>query len=340
MAHLTRLGLGNQAFFYRFGAHTLAVDAGAVVDDLDDHLATLVLGPDQERPGLGLAGSNAVGGLLDAVVDRIANDVGQRVLDGLDDGAVELGFLTLGLEGDVFLTGACDVPDDSGKLAEDVAHRLHPGLHDPFLQLARDQVESLAGVRQFVILNLAGELKNLVPRKHKLLDQVHQALEKGNIHPDGRLGHRRFFGRSRNGDLRFHWCRCCFHWCRIKSLINLYRGRFFRFFIHWRDCRFGLGQSIEPRKRLARRLESGIVLRLRDRCGFRSGGGSFRRSTTFCIMGFFRLVPEPHDQFDIIFLALSAGLDQRGKGLVDGVGSLDDESDTIGHEKKLAITHF
>ena len=125
---------------------------------------------------------------LDAVVDRVADDVGQRVLDGLDDRAVELGLLAdhLDLDRLVELTG--QVPHDPGELGPDVVDGLHPGLHHPFLQLAGDQVEPLGWRAEPVVVGIGGQLDDLVAGQHQLTDQVHQPVEEGDVDPDRALG--------------------------------------------------------------------------------------------------------------------------------------------------------
>ena len=86
--------------------------------------------------------------LLDAVVDRVAHQVGQRVLDRLEQAAVELGLLALHDQLDLLAERVAQVPDDPGQLRPDVLDRLHPGLHDALLQLAGDHAEPLGAADQ------------------------------------------------------------------------------------------------------------------------------------------------------------------------------------------------
>ena len=82
------------------------VDAGAVVGDLDVDLAALVEGAQRtDGPPARLAGGQAGLRQLDAVVDGIADDVGERVLDGLDDGLVQLRLCAFHLDVDLFAAG-------------------------------------------------------------------------------------------------------------------------------------------------------------------------------------------------------------------------------------------
>ncbi len=88
-------------------------------------------------PSAGLPAATRTSGSLDAVVDGVAHHVGERVLDRLDDRLVELGLLALGLHPDLLAAGGGEVAHDSGELRPHRADRLHAGLHDALLQLAR-----------------------------------------------------------------------------------------------------------------------------------------------------------------------------------------------------------
>ena len=72
-------------------ATACGVDAAAVVADLDDDAAAGVAGGDLERAGRRLAGRDALLGGLQAVVERVADEVHERVAERVDDGAVQFG---------------------------------------------------------------------------------------------------------------------------------------------------------------------------------------------------------------------------------------------------------
>ena len=69
------------------------VDAPAVVRHADDDAAAGVAGGDLQAAALRLARRDALLRRLEAVVERVADEVHERVADGVDDGAVELGVL-------------------------------------------------------------------------------------------------------------------------------------------------------------------------------------------------------------------------------------------------------
>ena len=95
------------------------------------------------RPSAGLPHVLAVVGALDAVVDRVADEVGQRIADRVDDRLVELGLLADHLEAHLLAARVGDLADDARHLRPRRADRLHAGLHQVLLQVARDQVEPL-----------------------------------------------------------------------------------------------------------------------------------------------------------------------------------------------------
>ncbi len=175
----------NQPSFHRLTLDPFGIDARAVVGDLDDDVAALVIGPQQDRAGGLLAFTHSHFGLLDAVVAGVADDVSERVLDRLDDGLVELGFGALHLDLDLLADLGGEIADYARQLVPDHPDGLHTGAHDAFLKFAGDQVEALRGTVAGAVL--AGRpLQDLIAGQHQFPDQVHQLVEQGNIDPDGR----------------------------------------------------------------------------------------------------------------------------------------------------------
>ena len=167
-----------------------AVDAGAVVGDLDDDLAALVPGAQGEHALGRLADPHAGVGVLDAVVDGVADQVRQRVLDRLEQGLVQLGVAALHLQADGLLQLEAQVADDARQLGPDVVDRLHARLHDALLQLAGDEVEPLRGAHQVGVVGAPDVLDDLVAGEHQLPHQQHQLVEQVDVHPDGAVGDR------------------------------------------------------------------------------------------------------------------------------------------------------
>ena len=116
--------------------------------DLDVDLAAFVVGAQAQAALRRLAARHALLGPLDAVVDRVADDVGQRVLDGLDDGLVQLGVRAFHFETHLLAAGWARSRTRRGQFVPDVADRLHARLHDALLQFGGDQVQPLRGGQQ------------------------------------------------------------------------------------------------------------------------------------------------------------------------------------------------
>ena len=81
-------------------ADLLDGNAGAVVGDLDDDVAALLAGAQLQR-SLGVFSCRlAHFGRLDAVIERVPDRVGERVLDGFEQALVQFGVLALHLQPD------------------------------------------------------------------------------------------------------------------------------------------------------------------------------------------------------------------------------------------------
>ena len=108
----------------------MAIDAAAVVGHRDDDVAAGVAGGDAHGPGRRLAGGLALGGRLEAVVERVAHEVHERIAERVDDGPVELGVLADELELDVLAELGREVADEPREAQEHRLHGDHADLHD------------------------------------------------------------------------------------------------------------------------------------------------------------------------------------------------------------------
>ena len=120
--------------------------------DLDDDLTTGVVGAQGHCALLTLPGGDALRGWLDAVVDGVAHQVGQRVLDRLEQRPVQLGLPTQHGEGDLALQRRGQVAHHAGHLVPHVVDGLHACLHHAFLQLTGDEAEALGGAGELGVL--------------------------------------------------------------------------------------------------------------------------------------------------------------------------------------------
>ena len=117
---------------------TLArVDAAAVVAHGDDHVAAGVAGGDLQRARGRLARRDALLRRLEAVVERVADEVHERVAERVDHGAVELGLLAHELELDLLAELRREVAHEPREAQEHGLDRDHPHLHDHLLEGVR-----------------------------------------------------------------------------------------------------------------------------------------------------------------------------------------------------------
>ena len=78
---------------------------------------------------------------LEAVVDGVADHMSQGIGEALDDGAVDLGALAVGLQPHVLAGGVGDFAHDARHALEQRPHRLRADRHHAFLNFARQMFE-------------------------------------------------------------------------------------------------------------------------------------------------------------------------------------------------------
>ena len=94
----------------------------------------------RDAAGLGLAGGAPRSGRLDAVVDRVAHQVHQRIGEPVEDRAVELELGAAQLDLDALAGRARDLARDARQRLEDAQQRRRAQLERAPLQLADDAV--------------------------------------------------------------------------------------------------------------------------------------------------------------------------------------------------------
>ena len=146
---LGRLGLRDEPLRDRLGLDARRVEATAVVGDLDDDVAALVVGGEADAAALRLALHAALVRPLEAVVGGIAHHVGERVLDQIEHLAIELGLGALHVEIDLLAELGGKIAHDARQFLPGVADRLHARLHHAFLQLGGDVGQALQRPLEF-----------------------------------------------------------------------------------------------------------------------------------------------------------------------------------------------
>jgi hypothetical protein len=171
----------------RLRADLLGVEASAVVAHLDRDLAALVVGADPDHALLRLAHGSPLLGWLDPVIDRVPNEVRERVPDRFDDRPVQLGLLAFRLDPRPLAERDREVAHDAGDRRPRGSDRLETRLHHAFLQLRGDAIDRLRGGRERLVVALIRELDQVVARQNELADDGHEPVEEGDIDADGRV---------------------------------------------------------------------------------------------------------------------------------------------------------
>ena len=213
------LGLGQQLAGDRFLDQPLAVDALAVVDDVDQDLVARLTRRDRQQADLALARLAPVGGGLDAMIDRVADDVGQRIADHFDHFAIELDVTALDIDHDLLAELTRKVADQARDGDEQILDPLHAGAGDRVAHLGDDPRQSLeCAVDRDIAGGFAEAAGELVAGEHHVGNARHHSVEQFDRQADGarrgdaaraigggdRRGDDRGFGAGRErGDQRF-----------------------------------------------------------------------------------------------------------------------------------------
>ena len=171
--HRRELRFGRQTVLKYFLANLRHTDSAAVVADLDDDLATFVESAKANDTGIEFPGLDTFFGHFQTVIGGIADHVGQRILDHFQDLTIKFGFRTGHLQVDLLFQFVREVTDDTRKLGPRIADRLHSRLHDVFLQLGGNVVQSLQRRGKFAVLYMANHLEQLIARQHQFADRRH-----------------------------------------------------------------------------------------------------------------------------------------------------------------------
>ena len=118
------------------------VYAAAVVPHDDDDPIAFLFRPNQELAGRGFAAPNSFAGRLDAVIDRVAEQVNQRLGNLLDDLLVELRFAAPDRQDHFLVEGSRQVAHGAWKRIEHRGERQHGQLDHALPELLGDQVQA------------------------------------------------------------------------------------------------------------------------------------------------------------------------------------------------------
>src|SRR5579884_3260730 len=117
-AQFSDLLFGNESLLDRLTAHALHIDSGAIIADCHLNLVTLLPRLDPDGSLTRFAGRYTQFGAFDSMIERVAHEVNQRIVDVLHHVLVELGFLAADQELDLFSVSTRHIAHQAGKFAE------------------------------------------------------------------------------------------------------------------------------------------------------------------------------------------------------------------------------
>ena len=162
----------------RLADQRVAVDAAAVVGHLDQDLVAGLARRDAQIAGLVLAGLGPALLVLDAMIDRVADDVGQRIADHLDHLAIELDVAAVDLELDRLAQLGGEIAHHPRQCREQAVDPLHAGARDRVADLADAGGDALErGLDGEVALIVAQPPGELVAGEHGVGDAAHHPVE-------------------------------------------------------------------------------------------------------------------------------------------------------------------
>jgi hypothetical protein len=143
LGHLVDFDLRGQALRHRLRLDPLSVESASVVGNLDDDVPALMISGEANRALFGLASGAPFGRRFQTMVGRVANHMGERILDQIEDLSIEFGIGSVHFELDLLAQFGREVAHDPRQLLPRIPDRLHSGLHHPFLELGGDVGEPL-----------------------------------------------------------------------------------------------------------------------------------------------------------------------------------------------------
>ena len=187
------LGQGALPDFFR-------INASPVVEDLDDHLVALVISAQPQGSLRPLAGAHALRGRLDAMADRIAHQVGQRLGDRIQNALVEIGLPAPDDQLHFFSALSRNVTDHARKAAKQLIDRHHANLHDRVLQVVQHPPLECHGIGELSAQDIFREALSKFEqrllqhrfRQDQFADQIEYAVDSFRIHAQqvvGAAGH-------------------------------------------------------------------------------------------------------------------------------------------------------
>ena len=145
LRHGIDFGLAVDARRDSLGRQAFDIDAAPVVADRQrDPVARLACGEFQQTD-LALVGLDAFARPFEPVVDRVADDVRQRIADHFDHFAVELHFAAFEIDHNLLAKLVREIADQPWERAEQMFKPLHAHAGDCIANIGEDRAEPIEG---------------------------------------------------------------------------------------------------------------------------------------------------------------------------------------------------
>ena len=162
----------------RAGDELFGIDSAAVIADLDQDLVARLARGNAQPPGFGLADNPPRGRRFDAMIDRVADDMGERVADHLDHLAIELHIAARCAQIDLLAEVCAQIAHQPGQRRKDALDPLHPRLADGVAHVGDAGGEPLESVFQRgAVLLVAQAAGDFVARQYHVRHAVHQMID-------------------------------------------------------------------------------------------------------------------------------------------------------------------
>ena len=177
--------------------HARGVHPAPVVADVDHDAAPGLAGGDRQSPTRRLARGDALLRRLEAVVERVADEVDERVADRVDDRAVQLGLLADELEVDLLAQARREVADEPRQPQQHGLDRDHPDAHDELLERVRAAGQLRHRLPEPGHARPGDERLDVGAMDDELAHRVQEVVQAGGGDADGRRRRRRLRLRCR-----------------------------------------------------------------------------------------------------------------------------------------------
>src|SRR5882762_1200027 len=197
----------QDSFFNGLRPQMSGVDATAVVTDFNDDLSALVIGVEIHGTASGLAGSEALVGWFDTMVNGVADEMHERFGKSIKNALIEIGVLARKTQSHILAALLGNVADDARETPEELLDGNHANFQDALVKLIKDAGLKCHGIREFGAQGITGVLliefgKRAIEHglsDDQFADKVHNRIDAGGVHAERAFGNRGCGGAGSTG---------------------------------------------------------------------------------------------------------------------------------------------